>query len=195
MVPHGGRLNRRDFIVASAGLLVPATLGQGYYFSRPAAGGGGGPSDAFSSYSTGSTRSNFTGEVGYSFIPNANISVTRLARWVISGNSQTHTLRIRNAAGADLGNVAVNTSGAGVGAWLWGTLGAPVALSSGTRYWILSAETTGGDLWYEENGTLTYSGDWTGIETGGQSGYYDGSSQLGSSPDNAFGVPNFTFTF
>src|ERR1700722_11085797 len=83
--------------------------------------------------------------------------VNQLARWVVSGNSGTHTVKLVDAStGTDLpgGSVSVNTSGAKAGQYLYASLTAPLTLTSGHQYYLMSSETLGGDQWYDDNTVL-----------------------------------------
>lgn len=112
---------------------------------------GGGPSGtaALTSGAGSSLRSDFPGNVGFAFTPGRSLTVSALGRWVIGGNSQTHVIGIWNGSGTLLGSVTVNCSGATAGQYLYGTLGSSISLASGTQYYIGSAETSGGDQWYD----------------------------------------------
>lgn len=112
------------------------------------------------SQTLGTLRSNYTGRVGFSFVAASNFSITELGRWVVSGNSQSHVLRIQSITSGGtvvnpIDSVTVNTSGAPVGAYLYGTLSSPVSIVSGTTYLISSDETSGGDQWYDNDTTAT----------------------------------------
>lgn len=110
-----------------------------------------------------SLRSDFSGCVGFRFTVGAsNITVTDLGRWVVSGNSGSHTVKITDASGSILASVSVNTSGQPVG-FLYGSI-TPLVLTSGVTYTILSEEFNAGDQWYEV-GAVTPAGDAT-IEGG-----------------------------
>lgn len=98
----------------------------------------------------GSTlRNDFGGNVGFAFTPTRSLTVSSLGRWVVSGNSQAHVVGIWNAGGTLLGSVTVNCSGATPGQYFYVTLGTPITLASGTQYYFGSAESSGGDQWYD----------------------------------------------
>lgn len=121
---------------------------------------GGGPSGtpALTSGAGSSLRNDFTGNVGFAFTPARTLTVSSLGRWVVSGNSQTHTLGIWNGSGTLLGSVTVNCSGATAGQYLYATLSSSISLANGTQYYIASAETSGGDQWYDAF-PVTYTTD------------------------------------
>jgi hypothetical protein len=137
-----------------------------------------------------SLRNDFTGYVGFSFTPATNFTINQLGRWVVSGNSQTHILKLTDAAtGTDLpgGSVTVNTSGATTGAYLYGTLGTPVTLHSGHQYYMTSQETNGGDQFYDL-GTVTPT---AGTATLNSGAFNNGSwGTLGTS-NQSYGPVNF----
>lgn len=107
----------------------------------------------------GTLRSDFTGEVGMGFTVGASpITISQLGRWVVSGNSATHTVTLYSGViggpATSLGAVSIATSGALVG-FKYGTLGTPQTLTALTRYFILCGETNGGDQWYNDDTVLT----------------------------------------
>lgn len=98
-------------------------------------------------------RSDYTGELGMKFTVGASdMTVSELARWVVSGNSGTHTVRLADNTGATITSVSVNTSGQPVG-YCYVSI-TPVVLTAGTTYYLLSDELFSGDEWHEE-GTVT----------------------------------------
>jgi hypothetical protein len=120
----------------------------GNFFANAAAVGGGGTALVLTG-SNANAANSLSGGLGFEFVVGAsNITVTELGRWVISGNSGTHTLRLMDSSGNDLGTVSVNTSGATPGQYLYGTLGTPVVLTAGGTYCVMSDETSGGDQAY-----------------------------------------------
>ena len=62
-------------------------------------------------------RNDQSTNVGFQVVIGASdITVTQLGRWVVSGNSQSHTLYVFNNSCSVVASVAVNTSGAPAGA-------------------------------------------------------------------------------
>lgn len=104
----------------------------------------------------GTLRNNFTGTVGHIIqVGPSDLTVDALGRWVVSGNSGTHSVTIYDIAGASVvATASINTSGAGVGAYLYASI-TPVTLTAGKRYAIESAETNGGDQWYDSDTIVT----------------------------------------
>jgi RHS repeat-associated protein len=106
-------------------------------------------------------RNDFSGWVGMRFqVGSSPVVVTELGRWVVSGNSQTHTMKLVQANGTDLagGTTVVNTSGATAGQFVYASLAAPVTLSANTTYYVVSQEASGGDQWYNyPNGTMVFN--------------------------------------
>lgn len=101
------------------------------------------------------TQNNASLPIGMKIIVGGSpITVTSLGRWVISGNSQTHTLRLRNSSCADLATVTVNCSGAPTGQYLYGSI-TPTVLSASTTYYVFSDENNSGDLWYSLQAVTT----------------------------------------
>jgi hypothetical protein len=99
----------------------------------------------------GALRNNFSGWAGFKFtVGSTGITVNQLGRWVVSGNTGTHTVKLVQVSnGATLGSVSVNTLGATAGAFDFVALGTSINLSANTAYYILSQETSGGDQFYD----------------------------------------------
>ena len=116
-----------------------------------------------------------------------NLVVSALGRWVVSGNSQNHTVKIVKAStGADLpgSSVSVSTGGATAGAFAYTNLAAPVTLLGGLSYYIVSAETAGGDARYNDDTTVTTTSDafavdsiWGPLDSSGVYGINKGAGQ------------------
>ncbi len=148
------------------------------------------------SLGVGSTRNDFDILAGYEItIGGANITVTELGRWVISGNSASHAISIISGAtgsgGTTVGTVTVNTSGATASAFLYGTLGSPIVLTAGVTYAVVSHEVNGGDLWLNENTTTTTTGDASIIHS--KFKIDGGTWNAGGSTNVGFVLPNFKY--
>lgn len=102
----------------------------------------------------GSLRSNATENVGlkWSNTSGATVTITQLGRWVVSGNSLTHTLTLWNSSGVLQRTVVVNCAGAPVGQFLYGSI-TPFDVASGTSIYVTSSELNGGDQWYNNTNT------------------------------------------
>lgn len=125
----------------------------------------------FQTLSTSPLRNNFNGWLGCKFTTGPSPVVIReLGRWVLSGNSAPHTVRIVDAVTNQTvpgASTSVATAGAPVG-FAYAPLATPVTLEANHSYYLLSQETSGGDQWYEGNTTLSYV---TSIATVNQSVY------------------------
>ena len=118
--------------------------------------------------------------------------VTQLGRWVVSGNTGTHSVKLVDAAtGTDLsgGSVSVNTNGATAGQYLYAPLANPLPLQPGHSYYLMSQETLGGDQWYDQNTTLTVTSDLTVYNAE----WYDGNYHAGNAGSIGYVPPNFTY--
>ncbi len=84
-------------------------------------------------------RNNFTGWVGFRLqTGDTPVIVSALSRWVYSGNSGSHTVKLVTAStGTDLsgGSVTVNTSGASTNRFLYANLASPITLAANTAYY------------------------------------------------------------
>lgn len=133
-------------------------------------------------------RNNHQGWLGMKLTVGATpITIHELGRWVISGNSATHTVKLVDATtSVDLpgGSVAIATAGAAAG-FKYVALANPVTLAANTSYYLISQETSGGDQWYDGNSTLTYA---TSVATINQT-VYSGNTPpytLGGSANNCY---------
>lgn len=101
-----------------------------------------------SSRSGGSTRNESTIWVGFKFTVGAsNLTVKQLGRWIISENSGTHTVHIRNSSGTVVSTADINASGSG---FVYVNV-SDYTLSASTVYYLMSHEDAGGDLWYDND--------------------------------------------
>lgn len=104
------------------------------------------------SINLGAPRTDFNGYVGFRFIVGAqNITVTSLGRYVLSGNTTTHYIEIRNSAGTSIANATISTLGIVNAGFTYSDLATPVILSAGSTYYIMSLEVLGGDNWGEQS--------------------------------------------
>jgi RHS repeat-associated protein len=100
-------------------------------------------------------RSNSHAWVGAKFtVGPVPLVVTELGRWMLAGNSQTHTLRIARADGVDIASATVNMSGGTVGQFKYAALASPATLSAYTTYYLVSEEFINGDGWYSFDNEL-----------------------------------------
>jgi hypothetical protein len=98
----------------------------------------------------GTLRSDATACVGLQFsVLTVPRTVYYLGRWVVSGNSSTHVVSLRDSSGSVLGSVTLNTSGATAGQFLYGLLSTPVVITNGLTYHLWTQETNAGDQWYD----------------------------------------------
>lgn len=121
--------------------------------------------------STFALRNNISGWLGTKITTGTSpVIVRELGRWVVSGNTGTHTVKVVNAAtSTDVpgASVSVATAGAPVG-FSYTALNVPVTLAANTSYYIVSQEVIGGDQWYDGNNTLSYPAS---VATVNQSAY------------------------
>ena len=96
-----------------------------------------------------SLRSDVNGWLGGTItVGGADVEINALARRLVTGNSQTHQVKITTTAGVLIASVDVDTSAFSGVDWAYEFLGSPVTLSAGVIYHIQSEETIGGDQWY-----------------------------------------------
>ncbi len=99
----------------------------------------------------GGIINSITGDLGGRFnnLSGETVVITQLGRWVTSGNSHTHTLKIWDSSHTPIDSVVVNCSGAPSAQFLYGTLPlGPVSVAAGGSVYITSTEVSqasGGD--------------------------------------------------
>lgn len=92
-------------------------------------------------------------DVGFKFTLNETVTITALGRWIVDGNSQTHTLRVTEFNGVafvTIASVDLDASGKTAGAFAYANLATPLVLEAGD-YWITSEEHEDGDQFYRGN--------------------------------------------
>jgi hypothetical protein len=124
----------------------------------------------------GTARNNYTGTVGLRFLAPASSlpTVVSLGRWVISGNSASHTVYLCDLGTAAItfsiaASVSVNTSGAPAAAYLYGAI-TPYVLLASHYYFLCSDETNGGDQWYDYDTLVTLDSTIGSLPLAGLSG-------------------------
>lgn len=144
----------------------------------------------------GTLRNNYTGFVGFKFTTgNSAIKITQLGRWVVSGNTGSHAIKITLASSGSMvsgGTATVATSGAAAGQYVYATLPSPIILQPNTAYYVSSLETSGGDQWYDSNTTLTSTFD-AAINNAVNAANGSTSWTMTGSAGNSFGPVNFIY--
>lgn len=94
----------------------------------------------------------FTGDIGMKFTTGGqDLIVSQLGRYYAAGNSGRHTLKIvRLSDGATMASADIDMSQGTVDSlgFKHAILSSPVRLAANTAYYLVSSETSGGDLWY-----------------------------------------------
>lgn len=88
------------------------------------------------------------------------VTVYDLGRYVVSGNTGTHNLRLVRADGVQIASTSVNTTGATADTFVYG-LCVPVTLAANTSYYLFSNETAGGNRYGSEASTVTPASGFT----------------------------------
>jgi hypothetical protein len=146
---------------------------------------------AITSRSGGTLRNDFTANPGlgmYFTVGASDITVTHLGRWIVAGNSGTHTISLINAGITTERSVSIDTSGKTPGEFYYEPI-TPNLLFSGASYYCLSSELSGGDQWYDLDQSCAFSPGITFI--GGR--YISGGAPSGGS-DPPWVPPNFLYT-
>ena len=122
------------------------------------------------------------------------MAVTSLGRWVVSGNSQAHTVKIVQADGTDLAgaSVSVSTSGATTNQLKYVDLGIAVTLAANTAYYIVSQEVSGGDYWYDSDTVVSTT---AAASVTGQAWANNGTTSYNPSanPNHSYGPVGFKY--
>jgi Big-like domain-containing protein len=142
---------------------------------------------------SGTTRNDYGDFVGMAFtVGSSPLTVSQLGRWVVTGNSQTHIVKIVSANGVDLpgASVSLNLSGATAGKYAYASLPSNITLAAHTTYYLVTQEFVGGDLWYNYGPVTANSA--AGVVT---SAVYrsSGTYQVTNTPATSYGPPNFNF--
>ena len=122
--------------------------------SRSQRGSGGGttpPTVIGQTFDPGAVlRNNFAGWVGFRFqVGGTRITVTDLGRWVVTGNSGTHLVKLVQISGVDVPGASTTVSASGTpGQYAYASLPTSVTLDAGTTNYLVSQEVVGGDQWY-----------------------------------------------
>jgi uncharacterized Fe-S cluster protein YjdI len=129
-------------------------------------------------------RNDFGGWVGMKLTVGSNpLAISSLGRICVSGNSQTHVVKIVSAIdNSDVPGASVSVSMAGctAGQFVFGSVSG-VTLQAGASYYLASQETQGGDRWYDQgaisattaaavnSAVYFYGGNWIPIGAGNTS--------------------------
>lgn len=168
-------------------VLLAGMLINPFRFPPPA----GGSTEFVTGVSAGSARNDYSDYIGCKItVGGAGVTVTHLGRWVISGNSGTHTVKITDGGGTTLGSVSVNTSGATPGTFVYTALGSPVALSASSAYYIASLESGGGDQWLDFTGTVCTT---TAVASMDGGAYFPGPTFVGGGAGHSYGAVSFKY--
>jgi alpha-tubulin suppressor-like RCC1 family protein len=139
-------------------------------------------------------RNNFSGFVGMVFtVGSTPLNVTSLGRVCAAGNSATHTVKMVLAStGVDVpgGTASVNMAGCTAGQFVYSApAGGPTTVQANTAYYVVSQETSGGDMWYD-HGTLTTTSDAAVTN----SVYFSGTWIAVDGPNTSYVPPNFQYS-
>jgi hypothetical protein len=107
-------------------------------------------------------RNDFTGFAGTQLILTGAtpLTVTFVGRGCAPSNSGVHIVKfVDTTSGLDIpgGAASVNMTGCTPGQFSWAALPSPISLLPGVRYYLVSEETIGGDLFYEKAPVTTQS--------------------------------------
>jgi hypothetical protein len=148
------------------------------------------------SFTPTNLRNDFNGWVGLRLVVGpTDVSVTSLGRWVVAGNTGTHTVRLVDAAtGVDVpgGSAVVNTAGAPAGTFAFTPI-APITLSAGHSYYLLSQEFAGGDAWYNYDTQVVTSGAGTDVGAAYAFAATPATIVPGGGTGQGYGPPNFEY--
>ncbi|MBV8730437.1 MAG: hypothetical protein JO336_11590, partial [Acidobacteriia bacterium] len=144
----------------------------------------------------GTARNDYTGWVGMQVtVGPSPVTVTAIGRFVASGNTGSHTVKIVDAAtGLDIPGslAAVNTLGSPAGTFAYSLLASPVTLAPSSSYYVLTLETANADSWYDFDTVVTTASvaSLTGPVYGGNGSPYAIKIAVGHS----YGPVDFSYT-
>lgn len=180
-------------LAAVAALLAPAAVANQPLLVSAASAATSTPTAFVTGFTATTVRNDFTGTVGMRLtVGGADISAVSLGRAVLAGNTGTHTVSLLDGAGAVLGTATVGLAGGPVGGFVYGSLGTPVVLKAGASYFVMSAETAGGDGWYDYTTAPVASG--AGQISAAAYAVPGGAPVVGGSAPQAYGPVNLQYT-
>jgi hypothetical protein len=140
----------------------------------------------------GTPRNNFTGYVGLSLNVGASVvTINSLGRYCLSGNTQSHTIYLSQNSGTTLASATITCPG-NVNAFIYGCLASPFTMAASATYYLMSSESNGGDMWYDDNASITT----TAVASNDYS-IYSGSPNRGillNTPGHTFVPPTFQYS-
>jgi hypothetical protein len=142
-----------------------------------------------------SPRNNYTGTIGYEFQVGANdIVVTDLGRLRLAGNANSHTVWLTDNKATRMASVSVDMSTGSAEAFNYAAI-TPLRLAAGQKYRIFSGEVdSDGDNWYDAGPhTKTVDSAIAGITVAAYGDADALSQNIGTTPDNSYGIPSFKF--
>ena len=116
-----------------------------------------GPLNFITGKTLGTVRNNLAGWMGMKITTGSQpITVRALGRIFVSGNTDTHTVKIvRVSDNVTMGSVSLPMTGGTAGQFKYLNLASPVTLAANTAYYVASQEVKNGDSWYDSNTTVT----------------------------------------
>ena len=141
---------------------------------------------------TGSSRNNFSGQVGMEFTTGSSpVTVTAFGRAYLPGDTQPHTVSLYQASGGSL--VASATVQTGTAASpdplgiTYQDLSGPVILAPGTSYILVSDETSSGDSFFDADTRVKLASAVTDVGPAWRSGSSGAFTVYTSDPGQAYG--------
>lgn len=203
---------RRDVMRLGAGAAgVVALHAQGFPTPGPGrsgssgGGGGGGGTTGNAGVLTpttfGTVRNDFTGRIGGQFRNNTGgpITITAIGRWMLTGNNQSHAVTLRGTHEGSMEwtgyntiieSVSINMAGGTPGTFRYVDLTTPAVIPNLHYFFVISAESEGGDTWYDANGVVPTA---TNIVLN-PAVYEDNGDPQAGSTNTAFVPTGFLFT-
>jgi hypothetical protein len=187
------RVRARIYVLALFALCTAIGLS---LTGAPAASANGISTDLVTSFTPSALRNDFNGWVGMRIQGGpSDLSVSELGRWVAPFNTQSHPVRLVNAAtGTDVATATVATSGQPAGAFAFTALASPVTLLANTTYYLLSQEFAGGDTWYDYNTSTVTTSDASGTGVVWATTASPSTFNAGGAAGMAYGVPNLRYS-
>ena len=141
----------------------------------------------------GTIRHDYNGWIGASIVVGPSpVTVSALGRLFQTGNSETHSMKVVTTAGVDVpgSTISVNMAGGTSGAFVYAVLPASITLNANTTYYVLTQETSNGDLWYDFSGTTVQT---TSVASTAGAVYGTGPYIAISSPNHMFVPVSFLY--
>lgn len=109
-------------------------------------------------------RNDFGSYVGLKLTVGSNpLFITHLGRWIVSGNTASHIVSLRNTSNTEIASATIDTTQFSAGDYGFLKI-TETSLSASTSYYLFTQEVASGDVWYDTE-SYSITGDFSAIQT------------------------------